>query len=85
MMYYDIYENNIDDINDDDNEHDVGIKVGFFVSNLKFWLDCAIIWSIKMYYDIYENDTDDINDDDEHDDEDQHFYWVDGKMMPMEL
>ena len=63
-------------------------KLIFFVSKLKFWLDYAIIWYIKMFYDIYENDTDDIddiNDDDEHDHEDQLFYWVDGKMMPMEL
>ena len=43
-----------------------------------------------MYYDIYENNVDHIegddnNDDDEHNDEDQKFYWLDGKMMPMEL
>ena len=46
-----------------------------------------------MYYDIYENNVDHIdgdnNDDDkdgdEHNDEDQNFYWLDGKMMPMEL
>ena len=38
-----------------------------------------------MYYGIFENDMDDINDEDEHNDEDQNFYWVDGKMMPMEL
>ena len=31
----------------------------------------------KMYYDIYDNDIDD--------DEDKFFYWIDGKMMPMEL
>ena len=63
-------------------------KLNFFVSKLKFWLDYAIIWSIKMYYDIYENnkyDIDDGNDDDNHDGEGQIFYWVDGKMMPMEL
>ena len=32
-MYYDIYESNINDIddnNDDDDEHDVGIKVEIF-------------------------------------------------------
>ena len=56
------------------------------VSKLKFWLDYAIIWSIKIFYDIYENDIDDINDNDEHDVEKQkHFYWVDGKMMPMKI
>ena len=59
-------------------------KLTFFVSKLKLDYDYAIIWSIKMYYDIYENNMDDI-DDDQHDDEDQKFYWVDGKMMPMKL
>ena len=58
-------------------------KLNFFVSRFKFWIDYAIIWSIKMYYDIYENNIDNIED--EQDDEDQIFYWVDGKMMPMEL
>ena len=55
------------------------------VSKLKFWLDYAIIWSIKMYYDIYDNNMDNIDNDDEQDDEDKFFYWIDGKMMPMEL
>ena len=39
----------------------------------------------KMYYDIYDNNMDNIDNDDEQDDEDKFFYWIDGKMMPMEL
>jgi len=37
-----------------------------------------------MFHDIYENDMDDIDDSND-EDEDQNSYWVDGKMMWMEL